>query len=537
MTLKVFLKRLLIPGLSLLLLANCSSFTQTKTQACEKPLKAPQQVLASSWSSDLQQSRFRNAEQAGMTGEDLPKLVVQWSFVFDDAVHPRSVPAITDQAIIIGSEEGAVLALDRQSGCAYWRYQAEDEVRTGITLATVAGRQQVFFGDLNGSAYAIDALTGAQIWKRNMDEHPHTMITGTPIVYGEVLYVPLSSFEAAHAMNPFYSCCTFRGGVHAVDATSGETLWKTHTIEELPKKTGRNAVLVTRYAPSGAPVWSAPTIDEARGVLYVGSGQNYSSPAQGSSDAIMAMDLKTGAIKWKHQLHSDDAWNVACGVSLLKTNCPEEDGPDFDFGAPPMLITNSEGRQLLIAGQKSGMVYALDPDRNGELLWSRKVGRGGILGGVHWGLAAAGDAIYVPISDADLLDRVFPGEPNPSISKLDLNTGEIIWQTKVNFDCEGVKGCRNGLSAAVTLIEGAVIAPGLDGVIHAYDSVTGKEIWQYNTRGEFQGVNGSSGHGGTLDAGGAVVADGQLIINSGYGGIISAGGMAGNVLLVFGLAE
>jgi polyvinyl alcohol dehydrogenase (cytochrome) len=507
---------------------------ETPYKECAHQLQPPQMILSSGWSNDLKQSRTFNKATAGLSGHDLTAVELQWSFVFDDTVHPRSVPAVTNQSIILGSEEGAVLALDRHSGCGFWRYQAEDEVRTGISIATVAGRQLVFFGDLDGFAYAIDATTGKEVWKRHMDEHPITMITGSPVYYQGVLYVPLSSYEAAHAMNPFYNCCTFRGGVHAVDASTGKTLWKTHTVNKEPELTGRNILFVRKYGPSGAPVWSAPTIDEVRGVLYVGSGQNYSSPTDDSSDAIMAMDLKTGELVWRQQLLSKDAWNVAC-LGGLSANCPEEDGPDFDFGAPPILVTNKAGNDVVIAGQKSGMVYALNPNDKGKLLWSRKVGRGGILGGVHWGLAAADDAVYVPISDADLMGREFPGERNPSITKLDLNSGEIIWQTKVNFDCTGIEGCRNGLSAAITVIDGAVIAPGLDGVIHAYATNTGEEIWTYDTKRTYHGVNGLSGKGGTLDAGGVVVVDGLLLTNSGYGGIVSAGGLEGNVFLVFAL--
>ena len=508
--------------------------SETPYKECTHQLQSPQTILSSGWSNDLKQSRAFDKTTALLSGQDLSALELQWSFVFDNAVHPRSVPAVTDQAIILGSEEGAVLALDRNTGCGFWRYQAEDEVRTGISIANVDGRQLVFFGDLDGFAYAIDATTGKEVWKRHMDEHPITMITGSPVYYQGVLYVPLSSFEAAHAMNPFYNCCTFRGGVHAVDAKTGQSLWKTHTVSKEPALTGRNVVFVRQYAPSGAPVWSAPTIDAARGVLYVGSGQNYSSPTDDGSDAIMAMDLKSGELLWKQQLLSKDAWNPAC-LAGLTANCPEEDGPDFDFGAPPMLVTNKAGKDILVAGQKSGMVYALDPDNKGQLLWSRKVGRGGILGGVHWGLAVANDAVYVPISDADLMGREFPGEPNPSISKLDLSNGDIIWQTKVDFDCAGIEGCRNGLSAAITVIDGAVIAPGLDGVIHAYATATGEEIWAYDTKQSYQGVNGLLGKGGTLDAGGVVVVDGLLLANSGYGGIVSAGGLEGNVFLVFAL--
>ncbi len=413
-------------------------------------------------------------------------------------------------------------------------------MRTAIEIGSVDGQQLVFFGDQDGWGYAINIQDGRQHWKVMLDAHPIVMITGSPVFYQGMVYFPLSSFEAGHALNPFYNCCTFRGGVNALDANTGRSVWKTHTITQPPKPVKRNVIFVRQYGPSGAPVWSAPTIDVERGVLYVGSGQNYSEPAEGGSDAIMAMDLKTGELRWKQQLLRNDIWNVAC-IGGISVNCPDEEGPDFDFGAPPILIKTSQGRDMILAGQKSGMVYALDPANSGAVVWSKKMGRGGILGGVHWGMAAANDALYVPISDADLMGKVIAGEPNPSISKLDVNTGELIWQTKVNFSCvdksgEAIKGCRNGLSAAITLIDGAVIAPGLDGVIHAYATDTGIELWSYDTKRNYQGVNGLLGSGGTLDAGGVVVSDGLLLTNSGYGGMVSAGGREGNVFLVFELS-
>jgi polyvinyl alcohol dehydrogenase (cytochrome) len=498
----------------------------TPSNTCEHALTTPQTVLSSGWSRDLRQSRAVSEEAAGMTSTTLKSLALKWSFTFSEGP-PRSVPALTDQAILLGSEEGAVFALDRKSGCSFWRYQAGTKVRTAFSIATVGDRQLVFFGDLEGYAYAVDAGSGREVWKRRLDDHPAARITGSPVYYQGILYVPLSSFEVAHAVNPLYNCCTFRGGVHAVDAGTGATVWKIHTIAEPAQATGRNAIMVRQYGPSGAAVWSAPTIDERRGVLYVGTGQNYSRPAEGGSDAIIALDLKTGDIIWRRQVRPNDAWNAACMLGPLGLNCPDEEGPDFDFGAPPMLIESLAGKDYVIAGQKSGTVYAFDPE-NGELIWSTRVGRGGILGGVHWGLAADARAVYVPISDADIFVSEVEGKGKPSLAKLDLITGEILWQTLVNFDCGDIDGCHNGLSAAVTLIDGAVIAPGLDGVIHAYDSDDGREIWSYDTRREYEGVNGQTGNGGTLEGGGAIVADGLMMLNSGYSGPM----MGGNVFLV-----
>ena len=436
----------------------------TPSNTCEHALTTPQSVLSSGWSLDLRQSRAVVEETAGITSANLKNFVLKWSFAFSEGT-PRSLPALTDQAILLGSQEGAVFALDRESGCSYWQYQAETEVRTAISIATVGDRQLVFFGDLEGYAYAVEVGSGREVWKRRLDDHPAARITGSPVYYQGILYVPLSSFEVAHAVNPLYNCCTFRGGVHAVDADTGATVWKTHTITEPAQATGHNAIMVRQYGPSGAAVWSAPTIDEKRGVLYVGTGQNYSLPEEEGGDAIIALDLKTGDITWRRHLRASDAWNAACMLGPLGLNCPDEEGPDFDFGAPPMLIESLAGKDYVIAGQKSGTVYAFDPE-SGELIWSTRVGRGGILGGVHWGMAGDGRAVYVPISDADIYVGKVEGKGKPSLAKLDLTTGEILWQTLVNFDCGDIDGCHNGLSAAITLIDGAVIAPGLDGVIH-----------------------------------------------------------------------
>jgi polyvinyl alcohol dehydrogenase (cytochrome) len=295
---------------------------------------------------------------------------------------------------------------------------------------------------------------------------------------------------------------------------------------------------VQQYGPSGAPIWSSPTIDVARNRLYFGTGQNYSSPADHNSDAIHAIDLATGERIWRTQFLAEDSWNPACNFKWLSFNCPDEDGPDYDFGAPPILATLEDGRQLLLAGQKSGMVFAINPD-TGDTVWMQSVGRGGTLGGVHWGMAADHQHLYVPISDLNIWGINTPGEQRPSLNRLDLASGETVWRVPAIFNCNDadgdlIDGCRNGLSAALTLIPGAVFAPGLDGVLRAHRRDSGAVIWQYDTKQTVMGVNGLEGEGGTLDAGGAVVADGQVFINSGYGGIISAGSKGGNVFLVFG---
>jgi len=519
---------------ALCLLSSPLLLAGTPSTPCEGALAKPLQVQSSGWSHDLPQTRLRDANQAGLTADDLPNLALQWAFAYEDTEQPRSLPAVTVQAIIAGSEEGTVWALDRRSGCAYWSYRAGDEpIRTAITLAQFENKTVALFGDADAQLHAIDAQTGKGLWVLKLDPHRSAIMTGSPVYHDGFVYAPASSLEVAQAVKPWYNCCTFRGSVSKVDVRTGERVWQYFTIPDAPAFTGRSLFGVRQYGPSGAPVWSAPTIDVKRNRLYVGTGQNYSSPADHNSDAIHAIDMTTGERIWRTQFLAEDSWNAACNVGLLQPNCPEEDGPDYDFGAPPILISRDDGNDILVAGQKSGMVFGINPD-NGQQLWMNSAGRGGIIGGVHWGMASDGAFVYVPVSDIDVWPIDVPGEPRPALNKIDVTTGETVWSVPAVFDCKDKTGCRSGLSAAITLIPGAVIAPGMDGVLRAYSRDDGRVLWQFDTVRDYDGINGVKGEGGTLDAGGAVVADGQLIIHSGYGGLISAGSKGGNVLLVFG---
>lgn len=511
----------------------------TPYTACDTPLTRPLQPLSSGWSRDLQQTRDTDAEQAGITADTLPRLQLKWAFAFKGAEQPRSLPAITQTAIFVGSQEGALWAMDRKTGCVYWRHEARKKIRSAVSVVDTAEHSWVFFGDDDGYVYALDAVTGALQWEAVVDAHPAAVITGSPVFHDGFLYVPASSMEVTSAMNPFYDCCVFRGSVSKFNAATGERVWQYYTIPDHPREQQRNWLGVTQFSPSGAAVWSSPTIDVQRNRLYVGCGQNYSGPADSNSDAIHAVDLTTGQRVWRKQFLAMDAWNAACQLGPLGFNCPQDNGPDYDFGAPPILVNRVDGTPVLVAGQKSGMVYAMNPD-TGDVLWSQSVGRGGMLGGVHWGMAADSQAVYAPISDYDIaVVTPPPGEPKPSLAKLDLLTGRIVWQVPAVFDCRDetgsqIKGCRSGLSAAISLIPGAVLAPGLDGVIHAYRREDGKEIWHWDTKRRMPSVNGITAEGGTLDAGGVVAVDGQLFLNAGYGGLISAGGRSGNAFIVLG---
>ncbi|ANU08432.1 PQQ-binding-like beta-propeller repeat protein [Paraurantiacibacter namhicola] len=480
------------------------------------------------WGHDTR--RFVPASKGGLTGGDLGELELQWAYAFPNATKARSQPAIGFGAAFVGSDDGTVYAFDLETGCARWTFKAGAEVRTAIVLVD-GPTPMVYFGDLTSKLYAVEALTGKMAWSRRMDDHPSATLTGTPAYHDGTLYVPVSSLEVIPAADPNYECCTFRGHLDAIDAATGKVKWQHWAIEEEPKRIEKNGRV--SYAPSGAPMWVTPTIDAKRGVLYAGTGENYSSPADGNSDSIFALDLQSGRRVWQRQTIAGDAWNVACMMED-NPNCPEERGPDFDHSSSPLLIDVGGGRQVLAVGHKNGEVYGLDPDAKGKLLWQTKVGRGSIQGGVHWGMAAQGTTIYVPINDmnntrnGDVLD---PDAARPGMHALDARTGRRLWsQVQTNVCGEGRPNCDPGISSAVTAVPGAVVAGHMDGWIRAYDRKTGKRLWEFNSARKFDTVNDMAGRGGSMSGPGAAVGDGYLVINSGYGLYSHE---AGNVLLVF----
>jgi len=524
--------------LAVLMLAQ-QSLAETPYSVCNKKISVPLDVWSSGWSRDFTQQRIYNEEQAGITAADLPALEVAWTFAFKNTKQLRSLPAITAQAIFIGSAEGGVYALDTETGCGYWRFQAEEQIRTAITIAHINEKWLLFFGDSKANAYAVDAVSGELVWKQKLDDVQLSVITGSPVVYGENVYIPVSSWEVGLAAVPLFSCCQFRGSLNSLNALTGKLNWKSYSIPEEPKPVNRNYLGVNQYGPSGAGMWSAPTIDVKRQRIYIGTGENYSSPAESHSDALIAFDLHTGKQVWSKQVLPMDAWNAACGRLMPGTNCPKENGQDYDIGATTILVTRQgDGKDIILAGAKSGMAYAMDPDNNGEILWQQSVGRGGLIGGIHWGMAADNEYLYAPVADTNVdYVRKVPGQARPGLSKLRLSNGEIVWFTSTLENCNDAagksrSGCRAGLSAAITGIPGAILAPALDGFLRAFDTSTGKEIWTFDSTQSVAGVNGVEGHGGTMDAGGVVVTHGRMFFTSGYGGFISIGGNSGNVFYV-----
>ncbi|MDG1986946.1 MAG: PQQ-binding-like beta-propeller repeat protein [Halieaceae bacterium] len=486
------------------------------------------------WGHDT--SRFVPPEIAGFASEEAKRLKLKWSFGYPGALRARSQPTIAMRTIFTGSQDGTVYALDLETGCVRWAFGASAEVRTGIVLGEVEnGRKLAFFGDLIANAYAVDAITGELVWKIRTDGHSSATLTGTPAFYDNKLFIPISSLEVTAAADTSYDCCTFRGSVLAVNAENGERDWQSFSIPQVATEVGKTSAGARILSPSGVPVWSSPTVDTVNNMLIFGTGENYSTPADGNSDAIVAVDLNTGERLWHRQIFAGDAWNVAC-MFAGNPNCPEENGPDFDQGSSPLLVDLANGDRIIVAGHKDGRVIGYDVNSTSPPRWEIKLGRGSIQGGVHWGMAAVGATIYAPINDmndtqnGDFLD---PTLARPGIAAVDANSGEVLWQHVQEDVCDpGIRFCDPGISAPVTAISDAVIAGHLDGFVRIYEEATGEVIWEFDTTQDLQTVNGVQARGASISGAGPAVGHGHMVINSGYGLYSHE---PGNALLVFSI--
>jgi polyvinyl alcohol dehydrogenase (cytochrome) len=495
------------------------------------------------WSNDLGNTRFQPAAHAGLAADHVPKLVLKWAFGFPNATSARALPTAAGGRLFVGSQSGLVYALDAKNGCTIWTFQAKAGVRSGITIGAHPENPKyaVYFGDGRSNAYALDAATGALLWVRNLDDHPSAHVTGTPALYRDRLYVPIASGEEGQGNNPKYECCTFRGSLVALDAATGSLVWKTYTIANEAKPIGRNASGTTRWGPSGAGIWSAPTIDAARHLIYAATGNMYTEPQQSTSDAIMAFDLDTGAIKWVAQLTPEDVFVVGCNRPDA-ANCPKDVavGPDFDFGQAPMLVTlpggppsrlrrfGGPGRDVLVAGQKSGVGWALDPDKRGAVLWQYRAGKGSALGGMEFGSAVDGEQAYFAVSDTI-------GPAPGGLHAVKLTDGSRAWYAApppVKCTAAAGRGCNAALLGAITVIPGVVFTGSNDGGVRGYSTKDGSLVWEYDTNRSFDTVNGVPAKGASINGPGPIVVGGMVYINSGYGAL---GGRPGNVLLAFGL--
>jgi polyvinyl alcohol dehydrogenase (cytochrome) len=437
------------------------------------------------------------------------------------------------------SENGHVYALNAHTGCRYWTYKAQAGVLTAIVVGAyrdAAGDTALalFFGDQKANAYAVDAQTGREIWVRKVDTHPTAAITGALAFDGSRVFVPVSgSKEAGTAGHP---CCTFRGSVSALDASSGAVLWKTYTVDDssprVPSQDGTPA-----FGPAGGGIGAIPAIDGKRRLIYVATWNSYAEPAQLTTDAVLALDVNTGEVKWSQQLTEADAAAPACQPGKDdKAACPNAPAldyglsappaPDYGLTAPPALVRVGD-RELLVLPQQSGLLWALDPEKSGAIVWQYRIGQGGSLGG-QWGAAVESEHVYVGVAD---LETPTPG----GMRAVNLADGKLLWDRPAPTKLCGIEpGCSAGQGSPLTAIPGAVLNGGMDGGLRAYSSDDGTILWAFDTNKDFDTVNGVKAHGGSMDSAGPIVVDGMVYVSSGSGG---QEGRRGNVLLAFGLPE
>ena len=337
------------------------------------PLSAAGAGNWNGWSPTASNSRMQTSEAAGLNVTQVSHLTLKWAFGFPGDVTAFAAPTVLNGTLFVGSAGGTVQALDAKTGCVHWLFQANGPVRSALLAVPRGQEYSLVFGDQIGWGYSLDAKTGKMLWRRRLDAHDATRITGSSVAVDGVVFIPISSWEETRSTDPHYECCTFRGSVIALRLKDGSQVWKTYVVNP-PKKTGMNSAGASIYGPSGVAVWSTPTVDTKRGLLYITTGDNYSSPTTKTSDAVIAMQIKTGKIVWTQQTFPNDAYTSACRDG--GPNCPPEAGPDFDFGGSAILAHTTNGRDFLVAGQKSGMVFGLYPYQGGKVVWQMRVGKG-----------------------------------------------------------------------------------------------------------------------------------------------------------------
>jgi polyvinyl alcohol dehydrogenase (cytochrome) len=476
------------------------------------------------WGHDAENARFQ--PDPGFSAREIPKLKVKWVFAYPGPL-VGSQPTVVGGRVFVATTTGLVYALNAQTGCTYWTFHTDSEIRSALSvgpLRTGAGAKVAVFGAdlMNANAYAIDAETGKLLWKTKVDQHPLARITGSPVYFDGLLYVPTSSQEEGFGAMSTYQCCTSRGSVAALDGATGKILWTAYPIQEKPKPFKKSSTGVQMYGPAGASIWSAPTVDAKRKLIYVGTGDSFTDVPTKATDAIVAIDMNTGHIRWVFQATKNDNYLFGCSVPN-KGICPGPIGPDYDFGSSPILHTGSDGKQVILAGQKSGMVYALDPDDQGKVLWQKQVGPGSMGGGIEWAIAADADSVFVPIAN-----RAASG-----LSALQISDGATIWHDPApKGECSwGTQGCAGTEAAAISIIPGAVFSGAADGHLRAYSAKDGSLLWDFDTAAKgYSAVNGVTAHGGALMIEGPTIANGILYVNSGEGRF---NGHRGNALIAF----
>ena len=488
--------------------------------------------------SDGNNPRHLDAAQAGLTTDDFPKLELAWALAFPDTSGLRAAPVIVGSTLFYSAtDSGRVFALDINSGCAKWVYTADSRLRSSIAYSGIDESHVLVFSDSAGMIHTVDARSGERIWIASGQASDNQgMLTGTPVVTGDKVIVPVSGSGVITGGNPNYECCENHGAVTALNLRSGEKLWEYHTMPAAEYTGQVSSTGVKQRGPSGAPIWTTPTVDEKRGQIYVTTGENTSHPTTNTSDAIIALDLETGDSKWVFQALENDMWNFGC--SARGPNCiilEDTNSVDFDFGGPAILVGMPD-RDLLIAGQKSGDLWALDPD-TGSLVWNQRIGEGTALGGNHWGIASNFDRAFMTINDPKGMN----GNSKPGIYSYFVGTGEPSWFYEVQPECndersERLRRCESlfGFSATPLSVDGAVITGGLDGRLFVFNSESGELIYEYDTVRDYETINGVEGYGGSIDSHSISAGSGMVFVGSGYGQFRQ---VPGNVLLAFKPSE
>jgi len=469
------------------------------------------------WGPGLTNARFQAAKAAGLSAADVPKLKLKWAFGIPNAVESYSQPTVFAGRVFVGSDSGQVYSIDAATGCVHWSYLAGAGVRSAPVVAAIGGRQALYFNDMKANVYAVDAHTGEKIWSTTADDQPLSRITGAPAVHAGRVFVATSSSEEISGLQTNYECCRNRGTVSALDAATGARVWKTYTIPTEPKIVGKRPDGKNKWGPAGVSSWSAPTVDPKRGVIYITTGDSFTEPAEPLSDSVVALDIKTGKVVWHHQEVANDAYMTGC--NRPGPNCPATNGPDYDFAASAMLQTRADGKQVLVAGHKGGGVVALDPDKKGAVLWRVELSAKPPT--------ARGDIVYGGAADAR--NAYYALQETAAVTAVDLANGKPRWKTPVKPPAD--REARLGSAAAVSVIPGVAFNGGWDGVLRAFATADGRQIWSYDTVQPYKTVNGVEAKGGSMGAPGATVAGGMLFVGSGYVGI--SNGMPGNVLLAF----
>jgi len=484
--------------------------------------------------------RHLDATQAGLTTADLSELELAWAVAFPETSSMRAAPVIIGSTIFYNAtDSGRVFAFDIDTGCAKWIYEAGTRLRSSMAYDVIDDQGTLVFGDPRGMVHAINAENGEAIWVASGQATDNqAMITGTPVIHNDKVIVPLSGSGVTSGGNPRFECCENHGAVTALDLRTGEKLWEYHTMPTADYNGMVSSTGVRQRGPSGAPIWTTPTVDAERGQVYVTTGENTSHPTTITSDAVIALNLETGEQNWVFQALENDMWNFACNAREPGPNCiilDDTNSVDFDFGGPAMLVESGD-RELLIAGQKSGDLWALDPD-TGALVWNQRVGEGTALGGNHWGVATDSERAFMTINDPGNMG----GNSRPGLYTYFVGTGESSWYYEVQPDCgdhrsERLRRCEAlyGFSATPLSVDGAIITGGLDGRLFIFDSDSGEQLFQYDTVMDFETVNGVEGYGGSIDSHSIAAGSGMVFVGSGYG---SFSQVAGNVLLAFKPAE